>query len=266
MTPAGGIAFHLAGADRGSDRVRAGDLVAFIQRLLATLSAIDLAINGRQTRFYRIAQFAAASASITLEETVDDHARARGGPSRDVESALGELLHAVEQVSVPAWADAEVLVKLRELTDPLTHLRYAELATGVERHALDDTFRAKVERAIGHDTVTTGDLVGTIEALNFHNRYRATLYSTRNDPVACEFAPALREKVVGALNRRVRVHGELTRRANSDWPYHVQVLDVEPLPDEADLPLFADLYGTSRSFPKDIDPVEYVRALRDADE
>jgi hypothetical protein len=267
--PLRGISFHLKGADPDSDLVRAGDLVAFIGRLLAALSAIDVAKNARETRFYRIAAFSVASASATLEETVEERLRSRSDTYHDVGPALAELLECFSRTVVPPWADSDVLIKFRELAEPITHLAYAAVGVGEERYALDDEYRAKVELAVGRDLVTVGDLVGTFEAVNLHNRnrYRATLYSAVNDPVACEFAPSLREKIVDSLNKRVRVHGRLRRRANSGWPYQVQVLDLERMPDEADLPLFADLYGASRrTFPSDIDPVDYVRSLRDEDD
>jgi hypothetical protein len=266
---ASGISFHLTGADAGSDLVRAGDLVAFIQRLLAALSAVDVAKNARETRFYRIAAFSVASASATLEETVEERLRSRGDAYQDVGPAFGELLEAISHATVPAWANPEVLIKFRELAEPITHLARAEIGVGKQRYTLDDEYRAKVEHAVGRDLTTVGDLVGTFEAVNLHNRnrYRATLYSAVNDPVACDFAPSLREKVIDSLNKRVRVHGRLRRRANSDWPYQAQVLDLERMPDEADLPLFADLYGASRrTFPSNIDPVDYVRRLRDEDD
>lgn len=264
-----GISFRLKGADPGSDLVRAGDLVAFIQRLLATLSAIDVARNSRETRIYRISALSVASASATLEETVDERLRARSQSYHDVAPAFGELLESISRAVAPAWADAEVLIKFRELTEPITHLARTDIGVGTELYALDDDYRTKVQHAIGRDVVSMGDLVGTIEAVNLHNRnrYRATLYSAVNDPVACEFAPSLRDKIVESLNKRVRVHGQLKRRANSDWPYQMQVVDLEAMPDEADLPLFADLYGASRrTFPSGVDPVDYVRSLRDDDD
>ncbi len=262
-----GISFYLKGADPGSDLVRAGEFVAFLQRLIATLTAIDVALNGRETRTYRVSNFSVSSAAATLEESIDEKLLPFAGALRDVEPRFADLLKCVSQTQIPQWTKAapDVLVKFRELTEPLSHIAHADIGPGNVRYALDEAYRRKVDIVIGKDVVTHGDLVGTLDAVNLHSQPRATLYS-RNDSVSCEFAPELTEKVLDALKKRVRISGELRRRANSEWPYRVRISTIEQLPDEADLPLFEDLYGASAEyFPKDIDPVDYIRDMRDAD-
>jgi hypothetical protein len=261
-----GISFYLKGADPGSDLVRAGEFVAFLQRLIATLTAIDVALNGRETRTYRVANFAVSSAAATLEETVDEKLRLFDN-IRYVEPCFADLLECVAQTKIPHWAKAapDVLVKFRELTEPLSHIAHADVGPGAVRYALDEAYRRKVDIVIGKDVITQGDLVGMLDAVNLHAQPRATLYS-RNDSVSCEFAPELTEQVLNALKKRVRVSGELRRRANSEWPYRVKIYEIEQLPDEAGLPLFEDIYGASNEFfPKGVDPVDYIRDMRDAD-
>jgi len=119
---------------------------------------------------------------------------------------------------------------------------------------------------MGQDVTTVGEIVGTLDAVNMHDQLRAFLYPRRGEPrIPCDFSVGLREEVVGALNRRVRILGELKRRENGERPYSVKIHRIEMLPDEANLPLFEDLYGASSSYPADIDPVLYVRELREAD-
>ncbi|HZW53635.1 MAG TPA: hypothetical protein VFF00_06355, partial [Candidatus Elarobacter sp.] len=60
------------GADRGDDLVRAGDFVAFLQRLLGALSAVDRALNGHETKYFRLSGLSIGSAAGTLDERVDD--------------------------------------------------------------------------------------------------------------------------------------------------------------------------------------------------
>jgi hypothetical protein len=262
-----GISFYLRGSDPGSDLVRAGEFVAFIQRLIATLTAIDVAINGRETRTYRVSNFEVSSAAATLEESIDERLRAFADSLRDVEPCFADLLKSVSQTQIPQWTKAapDVLVKFRELTEPLSHIAHADIGPGNVRYALDESYRRKVDIVIGKDVVTHGDLVGTLDAVNLHAQPRATLYS-RNESVSCEFSPDLTETILNALKKRVRIRGELRRRANSEWPYRVKIDSLEQLPDEADLPLFEDLYGASAEFfPKGIDPVSYIREMRDDD-
>lgn len=254
------------GADRGDDLVRAGDFVAFLQRLLAALGAVDRAINGHETKYFRLSGLSIGSAAGTLHERVGERFRARAFKLAAVEPAFGELLATVETRHVPTWSDSDVLVKLRDLAAPLNHVASTSITTRQSRVQLDENFRRDLEKIMGQDVTTVGEIVGTLDAVNMHDQLRAFLYPRRGEPrIPCDFPLGLREQVVGALNRRVRIVGELKRRENGERPYSIKIHRIEMLPDEAKLPLFEDLYGASISYPADIDPVLYVRELREAD-
>jgi hypothetical protein len=263
----GGISFHLRGADKGNDLVRAGDLVAFLQRLLGMLGAIDYALHGHETKFFRVSQLRVGSLGATLQEEVEERYRARRYVFQAVEPAFEELLASVGRSDAPTWANSEILVKLRDLADPLTHVHSATLTVGKSIVNLDDTYRRDIDRMVGHDVVSVGELVGTLDALNLHDQLRAFLYPRRKGEsrIACDFPSKLRPKVLASLQKRVRVTGELKRRESSERPYHVKIIEIEILPEEADLPLFQDVYGLSPLFPAGLDAVRHIRELRDAD-
>ena len=262
-----GISFRLQGSDTGSDLVRAGDLVAFLQRLLGALGAIDFALHGRDTKFFRVSHLEIGSLGATLQEEVEERYRTRRHVLRAVEPAFENLLESVLRSEAPEWANSEILVKLRDLADPLTHVQSATLTVGQSTVKLDDTYRRDISRMVGRDVISVGELVGTLDAVNLHDQLRAFLYPRRKGEsrIACDFSSALRPKVVASLQKRVRVTGQLKRRESSERPYHVKILEIEILPDESNLPLFEDVYGLSKDFPADLDPVQHIRELRDAE-
>jgi hypothetical protein len=260
-----GISFRLTGADRGNDLVRAGDFVAFVQRLLGTLSEIDVTLNGHVTRIYRFTALEIGSAAGTLHESVDDAYLKRRHILKDVEPAFQELVASVSSNTKPDWSTPQVLIKLRELVTPLNHVSAATLHSGNQKVALDDEFRKKVDTAIGRDVTSFGEIVGTLDAVNVHDHFRAFLYPRRGETrISCDFSVKQKPEIVAALGSRVRIKGELKRRLDSDRPYHVRIIAIERLPKDSDLPLFESIFGMSEAFP-DIDPVDYIRRLREAD-
>lgn len=260
------VSFRLEGDDAGSDLVRVGDLVAFLQRMMAALSAIDRAINGGETKYFQLSQLSVGSAAGSLRERTDPHARKRSHTLGEVSGKFAELIRMVDTRTVPPWVDDDVLVKYRDLAASLGHVRSAFVGIGQQHVHLDETYRRHLDRIVGQDIVTVGDIVGTLDAVNFHDQRRAFLYPRRGEQrIPCDFSVALRQQVLDSLNRRVRITGELKRRANAERPYQVKIFELSVLPDESDLPLFEDLYGSSTGYPSEIDPVDMIRALRDAD-
>lgn len=262
-----GISFHLRGADKGNDLVRAGDVVAFLQRLLGALGAIDYALHGHETKFFRVSGVRVGSLGMTLKEDVDERYLARRHVLQAVEPKFAELLGSVGRSPAPGWATSEILVKLRDLAEPLNHVQSATVTIGQSTVHLDDIYRRDISRMVGRDVVSVGELVGTLDALNLHDQLRAFLYARKKGEsrIACDFPPRLRPRVLDSLQKRVRVTGELKRRESSERPYHVRILEIEVLPDEANLPLFEDVYGLSKQFPAGLDPVQHIRELRDAE-
>jgi hypothetical protein len=260
-----GITFRLRGSDRSNDLVRAGDFIVFLQRLLATLGEIDRTLNGNSTRFYQITNLEIGSAGATLQEVVEEKSLGRRHLYRDVEPAFQELIKSVLVGSRPAWAAPEVVIKLRELAEPLRHVSTAQLISPENVVKLDDNYRRKIEQVIGRDITSLGDVVGTLDAVNVHQHFRAYLYQAPGEkPISCEFNASMRSQVIENIGHRVKIYGHLRRREDSERPFGVKIRSIERLPEDADLPLFASLIGVAQGFP-DIDPVEYIRNLRDAD-
>lgn len=110
-----------------------------------------------------------------------------------------------------------------------------------------------------------GSLIGYIEEINTHkDRNTARLWL---DHPRCFVEVSFKNEDMGrvrdALTRRVMVAGRL-ERSSSGQPLKIRMRDLTVLPQKGELPQLTDLAGVDPDFIGGMDPVEYVRNLRDS--
>lgn len=261
------VSFVLKGGDRGTDLVRAGDFVLFLQRLIACLAAIDEAVNGEVAHYPRIKALRMSSAAGTLEPVVLETKWPKRHVFRTPAASFRDLINAVQRhEQAPDWAGVEVLQKMRELTETPDHIQSAELIADDVVVAVDDEFRLSIDQLIGGEVRSVGTVVGRLDAVNVHAARIAYLYPADGARVACEFSENTTGAVFAALQKRVRVVGMVTRRLNSNRPVRVQIADIEILPEISELPLFASLVGSSPDVAGGVSSEEYLSRLREGDD
>ncbi len=263
----GEVSFVLKGRDRGTDLVRAGDFVMFLQRLIACLGAIDEASNERPAHYLRIKELRTASAAATLEPVVRESKWRDRHLYRPLAERFGELLTAAaNHRPAPEWATLDVLQKTRELSETPKHVASAELTAGAAHVAIDDDFRRAVDELIGGEVQSLGTVTGRLDGLTVHSANLAYLYPGDGTTIACEFADSALAAVKAALKKRVRITGLLTRRLNSNRPVKVRIVELEELPLNSDLPLFSSLVGSSPGAAGGMPSEDYLAQLREGDE
>jgi hypothetical protein len=261
------VSFVLKGDDRGTDHVRAGDFVHFVQRLIACLSAIDEAVHGEVAHYLRIKDLGIGSAAGTLEPVVQQSKWPRRHLYQPLADCFGELILAAhDRRPAPPWASVEVLQKTRELSETPKHVAGAKLIAASVEVEIDADFRRGVDEFIGGEVQSIGSMTGDLDAVNVHSSRLAYLYPGDGTSIACEFAEDMMDQVVASLKKRVRITGSLTRRLNSSRPVKARIFEIEQLPANSDLPLFRSLLGLSPGATGGLSGEEYLRRLRVGDD
>ena len=111
-----------------------------------------------------------------------------------------------------------------------------------------------------------GGIDGRLEAINVHDQANVFYIYPVIGPtrIKCHFPSDLREIAVGSVDREIRVSGTLKYKARAPHPHEIEVENLEPLPQDDDLPTLASLRGISPNATNGVPSEIFVRQLRDA--
>ena len=110
--------------------------------------------------------------------------------------------------------------------------------------AINRDFNVKINKIIGPDQVLEGSVTGRLLAINLHNKTRFAVYPPAGPlKVTCNFARALKPRVIAALDRNVRVIGSLKYKHWAPHPHAITVDDIEVFPPNEELPTLTSLRG-----------------------
>jgi hypothetical protein len=231
------------------------------------LSATDEAIHGEIAHYLRIKELRVASAAGTLEPVVQESKWQRRHLFRPLAVPFGELISAAhDRRPAPSWATAEVLQKMRELSEMPKHVATAQLSAASAQVEIDEQFRRGVDEFIGGEVQSIGSITGDLDGVNVHSARLAYLYPGDGTSIACEFPDEMMGEVAAALKKRVRITGSLTRRLNSNRPVKARIFEIECLPSNSDLPLFRSLVGSSPGSAQGMSSEDYLARLREGDD
>lgn len=129
---------------------------------------------------------------------------------------------------------------------------------------IDKTFNSKVEQIIGPDEISNGSLTGNLEWINLHNANAFNIYPIIGaKKVKCHFPRELKETVISAIDKYVRVYGELRYKSRDNFPYAMNVEDLEILPEDNELPNLFDLRGIVPQATGDLSSQDFINSIRD---
>lgn len=102
-----------------------------------------------------------------------------------------------------------------------------------------------IETYLEEERKYVGVLRGKMEYLNLHEGQNTFKIYPIVGPsvVPCKFKPALRAKVKEAVDRYVEVSGILYHRRGDEFPYQIDVEDLEIFPEETKLPSIFEIKG-----------------------
>jgi hypothetical protein len=111
------------------------------------------------------------------------------------------------------------------------------------RFQLTDQYTMNITKLMTQPTIAEGEVTGTLERVDVHERSAFTLFPNIGSPVLCEFKEELLSEVKAAVKRNVTVYGRLMYYLGSDFPGKAQVHRIDLLPDDDELPSLDDLRG-----------------------
>jgi hypothetical protein len=128
---------------------------------------------------------------------------------------------------------------------------------------IDNTFTGKVEQILGPDELIYGSVSGMLEAVNFHNTNRFTLWPILGPrKITGTFQPERRPQVKNAIGSFVTVSGQLRYKAWSPFPHGVMAQEIEPHAPDSALPTLSEMKGAFPELTGDLTSVEFVERIR----
>lgn len=131
---------------------------------------------------------------------------------------------------------------------------------------IDEKFQENLNEIVGPDELVEGSASGTLEALNFHNTNKFTLYpSLGPGKIAGTFPAELRPRVKEAIGNFITVYGKLRYKAWAPHPHGIIANSIDIHEPDADLPSLYDVRGLYAGSTGKLNSVEYIDKLRNED-
>ena len=250
----------------GDDRLRLSDFLGQLGALEAALRQTERLMFGEAGGvYYKIVELRQESpAVVTIEAIPHNNIPDRTAP------LVGRFFSYVERLddggALPAEMDLTALESFKNLAPTRKrHVSEFVVRNGTFERTLDKSFRRRVDKAIGPDVISEGDVVGALEMINLHNEPRFAVFTTiRSRKVTCNFSAEMKPEVIAALDRYVRVTGTLHYKHWNPYPHEVDVKAIDIYPMEVDLPQIGTLAGSNPDIVGDQTPEDFVKAMRNA--
>ena len=128
---------------------------------------------------------------------------------------------------------------------------------------IDESFRENVERILGPDEFIQGTISGMLDAINFHNTNRFTLYPPIGpQKVSGTFDLDIRPKVKEAVGNFVTVVGQLRYKQWAAFPHGVLAEDIDIHEPDSSLPTLSELRGSFAGALGNKTSLEFVEDIR----
>jgi hypothetical protein len=261
------ITIRLHGAVEDDGHIRLTEFIKQLEAVKAALKQTERLITKSEERslYYKIVDLSHSSpATIVIEATpLDQNVEVK--VAAETVTKFFSNLRQVKRGRVPSNIDLPALLAYRNLGSMLEqHVSEVDIINSEQSISIDEVFKSKVTEIIGPDERVEGSMSGTLEWLNLHNTNRFHIYPTIGPKkVDCDFPPPLRDKVIAAIARYVLVIGELRYKKLSNFPYAIDVRDIEVLPPEDELPTLYDLRGIAPDATGNMTSAEFIRSIRD---
>jgi len=263
------ITVELVGASEDDGHLRLSEFIKQLQAVKSALKQTERTITGKDEPelYYRIVKVRHSSPlSVTIEPTPLKPEEGREIAKSTIKKFFTTLHMIDKQTDAPEDFDLPALEAYRDLGTMLDkHVAGITITTSRRRKVeIDKKFETKVSEIIGPDELIEGSLSGMLEWLNLHNTSIFHIYPVIGaKKVVCNFPKRLRDKVKAAIDSHVEVYGELRYKKWGDFPYAMNVSDLNILPPDDELPTLFDLRGIAPNATGDMSSAEFVRAIRD---
>lgn len=254
--------------DEADDSLRLSDLIDQLNAVKSALSQVDIAISGSRTPdlYYRITNITMNSPA-TFEFEAASKARSNSH-GRRVVSRFNRDLKTVIGGKRPKNASLDLLESYAALAQPMKkHIDQVSLQFEDHRLELPRNLDMKVDDILGPDQIEQGSIVGSLDVIDVHNqRNLFKVYPVVGPPIIkCRFPQGMLTDALNAIQRFVRIHGELHYKKSEKFPHLVKVSKIEVLPDRSDKSSLSSLRGIAAGALRGKSSTEYVDMVRNGD-
>jgi hypothetical protein len=264
------ITIQLQGSDDDGGHLRLTDLIQQLEAIRTALKHTERLVTGTETRalYYRVIDLSHNSPATVVLEAVLTNPQLRANiASRTVNSFFRNLRQINDKGRVPSRVDVPTLESYQALGSGLNkNVRHIKLTNDHASIEINEPFQEKVAEIIGPDEIIEGSLTGMLEWLNIHNNINVFHIYPITGPrkVSCHFTKEWRETVIRGIDKNVTVYGQLRYKMRDNFPYAINVSDIEIHPDESDLPTLASLRGMTVN-QTGLSAADFIRSLRDGE-
>lgn len=262
------IIIQLEGSDDDRGHLRLNELIKQLELVASALKHTEQIVTGTEERnvYYRVVDLTHNSPVTCVLEAVTTKKEIKSEiATRVVSNFLRNLRQINLKGRVPSRVDTSALEAYKELGSLLDkNISSVKISNANFDIHIDRTFHNKVENIIGPDEISKGSLTGNLEWINLHNTNTFNIYPIVGaKKVKCHFPKNIKELVISALDKYVRAYGDLRYKSRDNFPYALNVEDIEILPDENELPTLFDLRGIAPFATGNLSSNDFVNSIRD---
>lgn len=261
------IIIQLEGSDDDRGHLRLNELIKQLELVASALKHTEQTVTGKDEKsvYYRVIDLSHNSPVTCVLEAVPVKKEANSELAiRTISNFLRNLRQINTKGRVPKRVNTSALESYKELGSLLDkNISKVKISNSNFSIDIDKTFNFKVEEIIGPDEISKGSLTGNLEWINLHNASTFNIYPIVGaKKVKCHFSRELKEIVISAIDKYVRVYGDLRYKSRDNFPYALNVEDMEVIPDEDDLPSLFDLRGIAPQATGNLSSQDFINSIR----
>lgn len=242
------ITIQLEGSKDDSGHVRLNELIQQLEFVRSALRQTERLVTGKDEKFlyYKVIDLSHNSpVKVVLQATPIKREMKPQVATRTVSTFFRNLQWIQEKSKVPNRVDLPALESYRALGSMLDkNLSDIKITNSHRVFDINESFTEKVIDIIRPDEIIEGSMSGMLEWLNIHNTNIFHIYpEVGPKKLNCYFPEELRQTVISAIDSHVRVYGELRYKKRDNYPYAINVNEIEMLPNDDELPTLSSLRG-----------------------
>jgi hypothetical protein len=263
------ITLKVEGSPEDNGDVRLSELINELLALRSALKQTERVVSGQEESliYYKVVDMSHSSPATIVLKAVPVNPKVGKRIALATVQKFFRTLDKIQKTGrAPKDIDSQTLEAYKALGAMTEkNISRVEIINTEYEVSIDESFKKKLDNIIGADDIIEGSIDGMLEWVNIHNTNRFHIYpSIGPKKVDCTFQYKIKDKVKAGIDRQVRVYGELKYRKRDDFPYAINVSDIEILPEDDELPTLYDLRGVAPNATGDMDSAEFVRSIRDA--
>jgi hypothetical protein len=259
------ITIQLVGDKSDNGDVRLPDFIDQLKAIRIALTERERLVSGAEySRIeYKIVDLHHSDATVVLEPIVREESTAL---ARQVLNGFSDELRLIKrEAKITDEPDVDRLLAYNRIGHRSdNHIFKVKITIGRKPVVIDTKFKKNIEKILGPDEFVEGTVDGMLEAVNFHNTNKFTLYPLigARKVVGTFTEVRLRERVREGIGRYVTVIGKLRYKQWAAFPHGVVAEDIDVHELDSQLPTLSDLRGAFAGATGEKDSLEFVEQIR----